>query len=445
MDGALVLAGLLIGRKFRFYLFYEFINSSNRFLKERIIAMENTKPKISSRQSGMKVTIQPHPSQTSSVKADKPTGQAITIAKRQEKANARGIQVTWEKVRTTPVSTTAYPQEKEGRQASQEAIAGPIRQTPSFTLGRADKKQQVIEWSSPNNPFVQRRLKMRPSNVKLGQLLLSIAAAIVVGLIMGFSILRIFFMENASHSARSIDDHLPKSNMVAEIPLTDANGNKAKGKEVGSPLPALKVVMLQAGNFQNKQHAQKKVQEYRTQGMAAVMSDHPPYRIFLGMGWTRDEALKLSAIYQKKDVEVYLKELQMTGTLPEKWKQREQLARLLVRGNHLIQQLGNAAIVNIQGNPQTETPAFAFQSAWKKEYEQMLSDFHAMEKGLPPALRSSLNQCLSALDLAIQSGETADKHPNQALLWQIQEGLVRYALAYERVAKAAAEGGENKF
>ncbi|MFC7440832.1 hypothetical protein [Laceyella putida] len=410
--------------------------------------MEYPKPRISSHQSGMKVTIQPHPESSSPGKAGRGAeGQAIAISKRQERINgqsdcAGNQSANWEKIEKTPIS--AAFQQEEGRRAKKSAVTQ-VWEERSFAKSFTDNKQHVIEWSSPNNPFLQKRLKIRPPAANLGQLLLSIAAAILVGLVMGFSILRIFFLENAPHSARSIDDHLPKTNVVAEKPLIDQKGVGNLEKEVRNPLPSLRVVMLQAGHFQTKLHAQKKVQEYRTQGLAAVMSDHPPYRIFLGLGLTRDDALKLSAIYQKKEVEVYLKEWRMVGQMPKGMKKKEKLAQLLEGGNRLIQQLGNASIANIQSNPVKEAPAFAFQTTWKKEYRQILTDFHALEKELPPKLKTSLSQCIAALDLAIQSGETANKHPNQVLLWQIQEGLVRYALAYERVVGAMVGDEENKF
>lgn len=402
--------------------------------------MENQQTRISSHRSGIKVTLKPRSSATSFSRINGRAEEGLTITKRQEKTNGhphfRMPASDWEKA-----EEGIRHEERRYTKRSWDSRAWKDR---SFSWSLSDKNQEIVEWSSPNNPFVQKRFRV-PPRAAIGQLLLSIVAAILVGLVMGFSILRIFFLENASHSARSIDDHLPKQNVVVEKPPIGQKDVKEAAKESGIPLPSLRVVMLQAGHFQSKQHAQKKVNEYRLQGLAAVMSEDPPYRIFLGLGLTRDDALKLSAIYQKKEVEVFLKEWQAKGHSPQNMKGKEKLIPLLESGYRLMQQLGKASVANIQSNPERKAPAFAFQTIWEKEYRQIVTDYRSLEKVLSPSLKDALSQCIAALDLAIQSGVTAHNRANPVLMWQIQEGLVRYALAYEQVVGVMAKDGENKF
>jgi len=43
---------------------------------------------------------------------------------------------------------------------------------------------------------------------------------------------------------------------------------------------------------------------------------------------------------------------------------------------------------------------------------------------------------MMAADQAVQSAREASRNPSAALAWQAQEGLVRYALAYEALVSS---------
>ncbi|SEN34272.1 SPOR domain-containing protein [Lihuaxuella thermophila] len=294
---------------------------------------------------------------------------------------------------------------------------------------------RVIEWSSPNNPFFRKNKPGRkPSSSNLVQLLLSIGAAILIGTMMGISVLNLFFSDEPAHSSRSIDDHLPD-------PIqTEANKKPASSAVSGSiPMPSLNVVMLQVGNFSEKGGAEKTIQSYRTRGFAAVMSEQAPYRIFLGMGINRDDALKLSSIYQKQDVHVYLKDLNIRGNAGAlKAKQADQLPAVIQTGHRIFERLGKISVKNIHADPEAVPTSFEMDSDILEQHRKFVTACQAIEASLPQKAGESLAEMTRAIDQAVQSGQEATKNPNQALLWQIQEGLVRYASSYEQLVHTLA-------
>jgi stage II sporulation protein B len=299
-----------------------------------------------------------------------------------------------------------------------------------------NKQKRIIQWRSPHNPFLQKRKWARgsqPPNVK--QLLLSIGGAILIGAVMGFSVLNLFFADSSNfHSAKSIDGHLPDPLSAQSVPKS---GNPPVPSATSdSSLPRLEVVLLQAGNFEERSGAQKMFQSYQTHGLTAVMSDQSPYRVFLGIGLNRDDALKLSSIYQRQDIHVYLKELGIAGnasTLSQ--TDRKKLSAMIQTGNQLVQALGLLSVRDIHTNTRQVSNPFAFQPNFTQSYRQWVTDCQTIEASLPVGARAPLTDMTRALDQAIQSGQEAQKHPSQALLWQIQAGLVRYVVAYERLVQ----------
>jgi stage II sporulation protein B len=174
------------------------------------------------------------------------------------------------------------------------------------------------------------------------------------------------------------------------------------------------------------------VQEFRTRGLAAVMSEHEPFRIFLGLSPTRDEALKLSAIYEKQQVEVYLKEMRLGGKIRMDGDMIRKLRGVLEGGHRLFGKLGAASVREIRDGG-TAPSTSGFDPGWMEQYRQLVTEYQGLAADLPAAAKEPMAEMIRALDQAVQSGDEARRHPSQALLWQMQEGLVRYVLAYERL------------
>jgi stage II sporulation protein B len=330
------------------------------------------------------------------------------------------------------VQLKTVDQEKASREKlppirPKQPAPGP-RISPSALLAGA---RNVIEWGSPANPFLKRKTGQRKAfSSRVTHLFLSILGAVLLGTAMGFSVLNLFFSNDPStHSSRSIDDHLPPSTGT-EVRLSEQDSATTAGSD--QELPPLSVVMLQAGHFKEKEGARKMVQDFRTRGLAAVMSEYEPYRIFLGLSLTRDEALKLSSIYQNQQVDVYLKDMRLGGKVRAEGEAIRKLRAVLERGHRLFGKLSEASVREIRENGATPSPS-SFDPGWMDQHRQFVIEYQGIAAGLPSAAREPMTEMIRALDQAVQSGNEARRHPSQALLWEMQEGLVRYVLAYERL------------
>ncbi|WP_124727086.1 SPOR domain-containing protein [Staphylospora marina] len=312
-----------------------------------------------------------------------------------------------------------------------------LRKTPAMWL-EPEKlfkgARNVIEWGSPSNPFRTKSGSLRPVSSRVLQVIFSILGAVLLGMAMGFSVLNLFFADDVStRSQQSIDSHLPQPSNPPE--------NKANEQEtpavttVEEEWPTLPAVLLQAGNFNDRERARKMVQQLRTKGLAAVMSETAPYRIFLGISPDRDQALKLSSIFQNQQVDVYLKEMELGGKFRTDSETAGKLRAVLERGHGLYTRLGAASVSQIRQDGKAPSPS-AFSESWLAEYRTFVTEYQGLAKALPAAAKGPVEEMVRALDQAVQSGDEVRRHPSQALLWQTQEGLVRYVLAYEKLHHA---------
>lgn len=295
---------------------------------------------------------------------------------------------------------------------------------------RLGNSNAEVHWGVSRHPFSEKRGKRsvfaKRNRQPMGMVLLSVGAALVLGTIMGMSVLSLFFSDDPDLSPRSIDSHLERN-------LPSESESVSKQQEAVLPLPDLNAVLIQGGSFSEKERAQQTVQSHRSKGRAAVMTDTSPHRIYWGVANNRDDALKLSVTYQKEKADVYLKDLSVQGDrvrLSEDTiqKVREDLPRFVEDGHQIFQRLARSTTSFLGSSSPSHFPK---PSNLEEIHRRMMDAGTRLEKQLPSGARPHLQDMMMAADQAFQSAEEAGKNPSAALAWQTQEGLVRYALAYE--------------
>jgi stage II sporulation protein B len=279
--------------------------------------------------------------------------------------------------------------------------------------------RKKISWSLSKHPLLKK--KKKTISHQAIKMFLSIIGAILLGLIMGGALLQLFFSDQPARLS-SIDSNLPRpSQTTVDQPL------------VSEELPSLKVFLLQAGNYSDKQGAQGKVKTLKDQGKMAVMSQQAPYRIFVGIGSSRDEALKLSFTH-RGDLEIFLKEWSVGGgKLPNGLQQKEaqaNLAQTLQTGHNLLYQLSQLSAKQVGQNQQANALS-AIDQKFLTQYQQWLADLRQLEASLPAQTTYSLEQMKQGMEQAVQSAKKAIQTPDPALWWQTQEGLILYVMGYE--------------
>ncbi len=298
-----------------------------------------------------------------------------------------------------------------------------LQETFSKIWQRLTPVRRKISWSLSKHPLLKKRKRTVPHHMI--KMILSIIGAILLGLIMGGALLQLFFSDQPARLS-SIDSNLPRpSQTTMDQPL------------VSEELPSLKVFLLQAGNYSDKQGAQGKVKTLKDQGKMAVMSQQAPYRIFVGIGSSRDEALKLSFTH-RGELEVFLKEWSIGGgKLPTNPQQKEVQANLvhtLQTGHDLLYHLSHLSTEQVSQNQQA-TASSTIDQKLLTQYEQWLTNLRQLEATLPAGAVHSLKQMKQGMEQAMQSAKAAMQTSDPTLWWQIQEGLILYVMGYEHFAQ----------
>lgn len=307
---------------------------------------------------------------------------------------------------------TLYSRDKKKKVLIQSTVSSfpagqedpPAQKNDETKITKNEKSSDEIYWQSPSYPPASRKKKKGKQEIL--SILLSIIGAIMVGVIMGVSILSIFFTNDSTYSKNSIDSHL-------YLPKTEDS------KALKQPFS---VYLLQAGSFQHRAGAEEKIRAYRKQGFAAVISAKAPYRIYLGLSFDQKGAFQLAKKYQEKGIDVYVKEHSISFPT----KKGSSLSSIFDRSRPIVKELSRLSIDGI-----VKGGTIHFRPQIEKEYQQMLEEAKRRKGVLSKGEKDQLVKLLQALDLAVQSASEAKRNPSQALMWQIQEGLVRYIINIE--------------
>ncbi|SDY80086.1 hypothetical protein [Thermoactinomyces sp. DSM 45892] len=286
-----------------------------------------------------------------------------------------------------------------------------------------DRESEIIEWSSPHTP--PRNPKKRRFNWKKTwlQIVLSIVGATVLGSIMGVSVLSLFFSEE-KRSTNSIDSHLtPKSDSKQETPVQ------------GDPnhFPELPFILMETGGYGDASAAQKGVFELRAKGFASVLSFANPDRIFVGMTIDEKQAGQLSNFLKQKGIPVSSKKVQ--SSQKETKKQIDSSLQSFIHlGNEMVQEMTPLTVAQLTSSK--EPPPFPFKAEYLEKHRKLLTDGQAIATSLPQTSKNYLSEMIRGIDQSVQAAEEAQKNPNTALLWMIQEGLVRYSTSYQQLIES---------
>ncbi|GGE18546.1 hypothetical protein GCM10011571_20570 [Marinithermofilum abyssi] len=323
-----------------------------------------------------------------------------------------------------PVNQTKSPEQKKDLSAEKGRIS-----FASLSIPWKDQEKwgEGIEWGSPHSNHPWGKKDRQP----LRNLLISVGAAVLLGTLMGIVVLSLFFSGEPA-SSRSIDSHLK----TFPGQMEKSGENQPQGNAADTVrLPALKAVLIQGGIYKEEAGAQQALRQLRAKGLAAILTDDSPYRIYLGTGINRDDALQLSNVIGEQEDRIYLKEVAVGEQgIPVKGNEVKKNMRavtpFLKKGHELFQSMAQQTAKALGAS--TKPAALTEWDQVEGSYNQMMKEREQAEARVPDAAKPAFRQMVQALDQAFQTGKSGQSRTDAALLWQIQEGLVRYTLAYEK-------------
>lgn len=288
-------------------------------------------------------------------------------------------------------------------------------------------KEERVEWGKPYSR------KGLPDKKTVGSIVLSVVGAILLGTLMGFLVLSLFFSSDSEPSTRSIDSHLQSGSGDSR-----PSGEEEQAESATIQLPALSSVMIQGGTYQEKSGAEEAVRQIRGEGWAAVMTVDSPHRLLLGVGIDPANAKALSQFYKENQQTVIEKEHQVKETaIPvtdnDQAFMEKQVLPIAQEGLQIFTKMVQQTSQGLTAGDRTLEPVW---DEVESSSEKIVAWSEGVEEKLPENARTPFNQMLQALDQVVQSGQANVNSPEEAMLWQIQEGLIRYALAYEKFVAA---------
>lgn len=298
-----------------------------------------------------------------------------------------------------------------------------------------------IKWGSP---YSGRRWGKGGQDNRTLSVVMSVVGAILLGTLMGVLIMNLFFSEDPDFSTQSIDSHLIQAPEGMKKPKSEVV-EKKKEKKKEKPresfrLPVLQAVLLQGGNFKERRGALETVRKYRSAGLAAVTTEESPYRIFRGVGLDERGAHQLMGILKGKDSKAYPKAVRF-GDKPVSVsavtgeKNGEKLSSWVQHGHRIFRVMGGKTAEGLK----QDQKGVSLEPVWKdviNHYNNLVQTAPELEKDIPSEAKPHLARMVRGMDQVVQSGQANQKQPETSMLWQIQEGLLQYALAYEKFVEA---------
>lgn len=295
-----------------------------------------------------------------------------------------------------------------------------------------DRETEIIEWSSPNNPFQKRRKQSFNWKKTWLQILFSTIGALVLGSIMGISVLSLFFAEDSkNHSKNTIDSHL------ATLPRTNPEAPRQGGAPVAvenpNGFPILPVILMETGSYGDSSAAQKGVFDLRAKGFASVLSFTHPDRIFVGITLDDKQAGLLATSLKQKGIPVVQRKIMLSKQGSQK-QIDPSLQSFIQLGNQIVQDMTPTTVSQLTSS--NEPSPFPFDASYLEKHRKFVTESQVIATTLPQTAKNYLSEMVRGIDQAVQAAEEAHKNPNTALLGMIQEGLIRYSTSYQQLIES---------
>lgn len=333
---------------------------------------------------------------------------------------------TQERDRVDPVQATAVQHWSSGeppRKKRPEDSWSPYfdrRFDRQKTIGKLKKKNKRRPFSATK----RRTSRREKSEGAVFKLVVTSGSAVLVGLLMGFFILKLFVVAPPPHT-NAIDAHLKEGKREQPEAVTE----KVPHEVV---LPAVAVVWVQGGVYESEERAEKLANEKRQRGRAAVVRPvDNQFRVFYGVGMNREEALTLASLLRDEGTEVYLKddlpirETSISGAPGD-------LNALIEAGEQIIGAVAPLSVQGLGGDDVSQTVKGKLKRV-EEAYRRFQNAFNALEKALDGRQRQAVHDLKESLSEVVNGAEAYAGEPSPSSLWKIQEGIMRYFIAYDQL------------
>lgn len=314
-----------------------------------------------------------------------------------------------------------------------------IPEEPMWELNR----DQI--WTEESFNGVMLRKRPRTSWWKA---VLSISAAVMTGVTLGFFILNII-----QGGGEVLDPS--KSAMVTPAPESSkptAEGKTpAQEKDVTSQAVTAGVSMegminvnidsytysfLQHGVFSSAETGQAAITELGRKGFVTSTEQGDKLTVYAGVAANKADAQRLAEVLKGSQIDIYVKSIAIPAISQMKWSgsKPQSVRDYITNGDKLIRMISGVTVTHLE---ETQSTPFdpATMASIKDAHTGWTSIATALKDGQDEANKIILSMTKS-MNAAILSLEEYEQKPSSSLLWKAQSAMMQYLIAEKQLYKA---------
>jgi hypothetical protein len=333
-----------------------------------------------------------------------------------------------------------YKESWDRAEEDEHNIVIPLRRFQSRKLNDSWDEQAYVQKDTRGPGGLFRKFKTS------SKVFLTAGAAIGVGILIGMMVLSVFSnfadIPVSQKTNNPSPDKTEATTVVGDEEAASLDGATLEIIPSGNvqdgtvQLPTRSYYVVQAGAFSELESGRRTLDIHKSNGWAGLLLEEgTPYRFYIGLAGSKEDAGQLSAYYNNQGVETYVKEHLTPHVKGAKVQVEENVLQLLpgflTKGDQLIIKLGKVTAAGIQD------PTYTLSlEEWKsiqelhmtflQEGKQLFSKWDGEEKKYGEQMVHNLNSGVNAL-------EAFRKKQHVSYLWQVQQSSLNYLNEYENL------------
>ncbi|OEF98050.1 hypothetical protein BHF71_03245 [Vulcanibacillus modesticaldus] len=272
----------------------------------------------------------------------------------------------------------------------------------------------------------RRKRKNNGINPQFIKAIVAGTSAIITGMIFGYILLNYY-----------LQPMFEQENVNGQISSQQQFSNSEI--KINQSIPLQNIYVLQVGVFSERSRAELILSEQKTLGRAAVIVGQGPYRVFVGIGSTKEVAESLKSSLNSQDLEIYVKEY----TIPEykiklPSETNQSFFKFITIGDQMVDLLAKGSISGL-----TDYPSGIDYEELVRLHQQFLLEAQIIKAYIKEENlfleQKVLQSMVEQMNYAVEAATEYRKNPNKQYLWKIQESLINYKMSYEGLTKSQSE------
>jgi len=255
-------------------------------------------------------------------------------------------------------------------------------------------------------------------NQSLGKTISVGISAIATGILFGFILLHFFITP-----------------MMVGSDAIQTNSSVPQPAGNGVVIPQKIVYLLQSGVFSEKTGAETAAADFKKGGKAAVVKEGSPNHVFVGIAIDKTQGQSLVDVLKAEGQTTYLKPYtikEYQSTMSSETFQ--DFYSMINTGDHMIQWLSTTSISLIR-----DAKATVQDQEIQKLHQQFLNEVQTVQNQLTKKGKTSEQQIVKKMadqmNYAITSFTEYRKTTSTEYLWNVQNSLMEYVIAYETLGQ----------